>query len=292
MLSNGLSNGGAVNLTTASHHQQPTDEQGSQPGSRWAVPRANHKEGASKGYTLQQCGEHKGHNQLLVRGLVAFAQAALSLSLLAALGDIPHNQLLMCCQLVASASLVIQWHTASPWMFVLRAAPSFVRVVLLLHLSACGRRHFWQDCDTHGWEDVRCPFRVIHIFAAIRFFLNGSSLLLQFRYPLRGVTTNRGNEQLLYRSCVRIAGVPLQLLRGILKLALLTETDFERSSIEITVNFLRCILITTSAASLFIQWRTTGTGIATVSPEEGVAASKELAVSEQTPVVQCATSSA
>jgi len=231
----------------------------------WAAPREDRKAAASSRCTVQQCGKHKGHNQLIVRGVVAFAQATLSLILMSALRDIPHNQLLMCCQLVASASLFIQWQSGSPWMFVLRAAPSFIRVVLLLYQSACGRRHFWQDCDAHAWMDVRSPFRVIHVFAAVRFFLNGSSLLLQFQYPFRGVTVNRGNEQLLIRAWVRTAGVPLQLLRGILKQALLTNTDFERSTIEVLVNFLRCALITTSAASLFIQWRTSGTGVATLS---------------------------
>jgi len=256
----------------ASQHQQPTDEE----CARWAAPREDRIAVAHsrcteqrcdehKGHTEQRCDEHKGHNQLLARGVVAFAQSMLSLFLMAALGDIPHNQLLMCCQLIASASLVIQWRSGSPWMFVLRAAPSFIRVVLLLHLSACGRRHFWQDCDAHAWMDVRSPFRVIHVFAAVRFFLNGSSLLLQFQYPFRGVTVNRGNEQLLIRAWVRTAGVPLQLLRGILKQALLTNTDFERSTIEVLVNFLRCALITTSAASLFIQWRTFGPGGATLS---------------------------
>mmetsp|Transcript_13084 Transcript_13084/g.41273 ORF Transcript_13084/g.41273 Transcript_13084/m.41273 type:complete len:203 (-) Transcript_13084:3-611(-) len=164
----------------------------------------------------------------------------------------------MCCQFLSAATLFVQWRTGSPWMFVARSVSSFGRAGLSLHLAACGRRWFWDECDAAGWDDERHCFRVLHVFAALRMLLNGLSLVFQFLFPRRGVTAAHGNEQLFYRGCVRIAGLPLQLSRGALKPAVLAATRFERSGLEVAIDFARCLPISTSAWSLWHQWRHTG----------------------------------
>lgn len=215
-------------------------------------PEALARPGAPSGF--------KGHWQLGVRGCTSAVQATLTLLLVISRDDPTHNVILMLCQMTSSATLFNQWRTGNPWMFVARSIPSFVRCGLLLHLAVCGRRWFWDECDAAGWDDIRHAFRVVHVLAALRMLLNGLSLVLQFLLPQRGVTARHGNEQLFYRGCIRILGVPLHVARGVLKLVILRGTPFERSSLEVVVNFARCLPISVSSWSLLHQWRHTGVG--------------------------------
>merc|ERR1711920_53842 len=109
------------------------------------------------------------------------------------------------------------------------ACASFLRVLLLAHLAACGRVWFWQDCDEQAWSDARRPFRFLHCFAAARMFLNGLSLILQWAFPERGVTAHYGNEQLFFRGVIRATGIPIYLARAVTKITDLTGTDYERT---------------------------------------------------------------
>merc|ERR1712173_371536 len=112
--------------------------------------------------------------------------------------NVPIDTIMAICQLWAGITLIIQWQTANPRMFILRAIPSYIRCVLSFYAAGCGRRWPWDPCNTDGWNDIRMPLRVVNCFAAVRFFFNGLSLTLQFKYPKRGVG-KRGNEQLFYR---------------------------------------------------------------------------------------------
>mmetsp|Transcript_78151 Transcript_78151/g.243389 ORF Transcript_78151/g.243389 Transcript_78151/m.243389 type:complete len:160 (-) Transcript_78151:32-511(-) len=134
-----------------------------------------------------------------------------------------------------------------------------------MHLAVCGRRWSWDECDAAGWRDERQCFRVLHMLAALWMLLSVCAFALQFCFPDRGVTARHGHEQLLCRGCVRMLGVPLHASRGVLKVAVLTGTRFERSGLEVTINFVRCVLISISSWSLWRQWRDTGTGPANVT---------------------------
>merc|ERR1719343_1342409 len=112
-------------------------------------------------------------------------------------------------------------------MFIARAIPSYIRCVLSFYGASCGRRWPWDECNDEAWRDVRKILRVLHCVAAVRFFLNGLSLTLQYFYPKRGVGQH-GNEQLFYRGCVRLAGIPLHLTRAMLKLAELSDTEYQK----------------------------------------------------------------
>jgi hypothetical protein len=202
---------------------------------------------------------HQGHRNLLIRGVMALCQTILSLWLVAYSIDVPHKLPLACCQLVSSAALFVQWRTDRSSMFVVRACASFMRVVLLGHLAACGRVWPWQDCVDGAWSDVRRPFRLLHCLAAVRMLLNGLSLCLQWAFPERGITLHYGHEQLFFRGCIRGAGVPLYLARAVTKMSDLAGTEHERAAVEIAINFIRALLlIPIQSWSLLHQWRYTG----------------------------------
>ena len=64
------------------------------------------------------------------------------------------------------------------------------------------------------------------------------------------------------RSRIRATGVPIHLLRGALKLALLRGTRYNRGDLEVACNFARLPLICTAAWSLDRQFRSSGTAAA------------------------------
>jgi hypothetical protein len=121
--------------------------------------------------------QHKGNNNLLIRGMVAFGQAAVTSVVIEYEVDLPHKTVLIICQLIAALSLVYQWKTGSPNMFIVRACTSWLRCLNILHLLSCGRRWPGVECITEGWSDERQTFRIIHCFAAFRMFCNGISLI-------------------------------------------------------------------------------------------------------------------
>jgi len=204
---------------------------------------------------------HKGHRNLLIRGCVGLGQSIITSCLIFWHVDEPHTIPLLICQLFAAGTLIFQWRTGDPWMFVLRAFSAWARCLISYHQAHCGRKWVGTVCDDEGLNDIRVTFRIIHVIASIRMFLNGMSLFLQFCFPKRGVTARRGNEQLFYRGMIQGSGTPIHLARGILKMALLAETKYERIPVEIACNFIRAlVLIPIASGSLFHQWLHTGTG--------------------------------
>eukprot|EP00931_Biecheleriopsis_adriatica_P118564 TRINITY_DN93935_c0_g1_i2.p1 TRINITY_DN93935_c0_g1~~TRINITY_DN93935_c0_g1_i2.p1 ORF type:complete len:537 (+),score=35.29 TRINITY_DN93935_c0_g1_i2:59-1669(+) len=202
----------------------------------------------------------KGHRNLGIRGGATLCDCMLTLINIAYGGNVPIDTWMAICQFWAGVTLIHQWHTANPKMFIARAIPSYIRCGLAFYSASCGRRWFWDECNTEGWSDIRLPFRILHCFAAVRFFCNGLSLTLQYIYPKRGVGI-RGNEQLFYRGCVRLSGVPLHLTRAFLKIGELTGTRFERMPAEIFINLTRAfVTIPIGSWSLLNQWATSGTG--------------------------------
>jgi len=206
----------------------------------------------------------KGHVQLGIRGATTTAQAVLTSILIAEDVDVLHKVPMLVAQMVAAGSLYAQWILNDRRMFIVRAVPSFGRCLVMLHAAMCGRIYPWEssssECFFEAWETELWFFRVLHVFAAVRFFLNGLSLVLHFSFPTRGVSETEGNEQLWYRARVRISGIPLNLCRGMGKIVILVRGPYERSTLEITVDFLRCVIIALAAASLQRQWLTSGTG--------------------------------
>lgn len=210
---------------------------------------------------------HKGHRNLIIRGAMAFFQCFVTLCLVGYGIDVLHKLPLAACQFLAGAALFHQWKSDDSKMFVLRGVLSFLRAAFLVHLAECGRVGLNDACDNSAWSDIRRPFRILHYFAAVRMFLSGVSLILQFKYPERGVTAMYGNEQLFYRGCIRAFGIPIYLARAILKIMDLVDTEWERTSVEIATNFIRAfILIPIQTWSLLHQWRFTG--IAELKPSQ------------------------
>ena len=127
----------------------------------------------------------------------------------------------------------------------------------LIHITSCGRRWIGTECITEAWTDVRQPFRIIHILAAIRMLANGTSLLFQYNYP-NSSFMDRGNKQLFVRSLIKGSGIFIHVARGYLKPTLLAGTEFERLPIESLANFTRAfILLPIISGSLMHQWYTT-----------------------------------
>ena len=153
--------------------------------------------------------------------------------------------------------------------FLLRGLASLVRAAVVAHLAACGREaewarpESWVGCDAGPWrgDDPRLALRAIHVFAAARLLANGSSLLAQRATPGARAATC-GHPQLRVRSRIRATGVPIHLLRGALKLALLRGTRYNRGDLEVACNFARLPLICTAAWSLDRQFRSSGTAAA------------------------------
>lgn len=203
---------------------------------------------------------HKGHNQLVIRAYLAFCQALLSL-MVNLDGEGAHFAPMwgvMICQLGSSATLFSQWRTAAPQMFLARAFCNILLAVLCGYWTACGRVWWWEQCNTAGLHDERSLFRALAAAASVRFVLIATSLTLQFWFPQRGITAHHGNEQLWYRAWLKLAGLAIQLPRGVLKLTVLAGTAFERPLSESIVNFSRCAVIVVQAWSLWEQWRTSG----------------------------------
>lgn len=204
------------------------------------------------------CGvERKGHTQLAVRCVATVGQFLLSLSLGIAWIDPFHSLFVAFFQLMAAWSLGYQYLTGSDLMFAVRGVASFGKCAAYIHLSGCGR--LWVGvCDPCPWRgsgDARTPLRVLHALAAVRFLLNGMSLMTQFAAPSLRTRPFRGHDELLRRSKIRIGGTPIHLARAFLKIFYLRGTPYARTTHEIVVNFLRAlILIPISAWSLRRQW--------------------------------------
>merc|ERR1719454_2456011 len=118
-------------------------------------------------------GAPKGHRNLGIRGGTTLCQGLLTLINLSYEINVPIDTVMAICQFWAGTTLIVQWRTANPKMFIARAIPSYIRCVLSFYGASCGRRWPWEECNVEAWSDVRVSFRVLHCFAAVRFFLNG-----------------------------------------------------------------------------------------------------------------------
>jgi hypothetical protein len=224
--------------------------------------------------------KHKGHRNLLIRGIVAYFQALMTFFLIVYDIDLAHKVPIMLCQLTSGCSLVTQWRTGDPRMFLVRGTASYVRSVAVFHAAACGREMWFEDCNTEAWGDVRRPFRIVHILGAVRLVLNGLSLWCQYLFPHR-MFRGHGNEQLFYRGVIQGTGTGINICRAIMNRTLIVDTEFERNALEVMVNLTRaCVLIPIASWSLIDQWYYTGAGNAghknLTKHEEKVRASMEL----------------
>merc|ERR1712183_876244 len=68
-----------------------------------------------------------------------------------------------------------------------------------------------------------------------------------------------GNEQLMYRSIIRFAGIPLYLTVTMQAFADLNGTQWQRPLIELVINLIRCcVVLPILTCALAHQWRFTG----------------------------------
>ncbi|CAE8590004.1 unnamed protein product [Polarella glacialis] len=240
------------------------------------VPRAGLSIGRgleAAAWWLPAGGQALGHPQLRLRCVVSLLQAVLSLLLacqvLWGAEVVPQALPQAACMFVAAATLLGQWRTDQALYFAARALTCWALTMVSISLAACGRKIMpWEPCNSTGWQDIRQPFRVLHLCEAVRTLLEGLSLSLQYSFPGQGVTDLRGHEQLFYRGYIRPIGILIQLVRGLLKIFILEGTQFQRSSLEIALNFARCPLIAIGSCSLFQQWRSSGTGLPSEPPAE------------------------
>jgi len=188
--------------------------------------------------------------------LLAFCQASATCVLVVEGIDLPHKPFLMVFQLIASASLVWQWRTANPYMFLVRGWASWAIALLFTHSIPCGRNWYWEECNSGAWQTHFMRFRTLQCISMVRMLCNGLSLFCQFRFPHR-MFCGHGNEQLFYRGCIQAAGIPLHLAYGSLKLNDM-GTEYARTLPEVVVHFVRVPIIATAAWSLIDQWYTTG----------------------------------
>lgn len=198
----------------------------------------------------------KGHRNLLIRGITSFCQAAATCVLVAEEIDMPHKPFLAVFQLTASASLVCQWRTADPRMFILRGCASWAQALLFVHSIPCGRAWIWDHCATEAWSSGKRRFRIAQIFNLVRLICNGLSLFCQFVFPHR-MFGGHGNEQLFYRGWVQLTGVAINLTVGILKLRGVDSVR-KHEFVEIVIDFVRIPIIAVASWSLFDQWYRTG----------------------------------
>ena len=127
-------------------------------------------------------------------------------------------------------------------MFIVRAILSYIRAVSAIHTALCGRAQQGTECTFIGWDDIRIPGRAICIFACLRLVANGTSIMIQYNHPER-TFLDRGNDQLFYRSLIQATGTPMNFLRGVLKIVLLSGTVYERHEIEIYADLTRALLL-------------------------------------------------
>lgn len=185
---------------------------------------------------------------------MAGCQGLLSLTLVVFNIDVPHELLTAGLQFTFAAALFVQWRTDNAWMFIVRAFCSCIRASVLVHAAICGREMFYASCDTDGRADVRRPFRIMCGLAALRMIFNAMSFSYQFLYPSRGVSAYCGGQQFFYRGCIRATGIQIFLARAVHKLSVLHDTEFERTRVEIAIDFIRAfVTIPIQSWSLFHQ---------------------------------------
>jgi hypothetical protein len=208
---------------------------------------------------LQAIRAHKGHRNLLIRGCCTTCMTVISIIQI----QIPKDQFVCIAitQFFSACTLFVQWRRGNPWMFIGRAITSWVLMLLSLHTTVCGNTYPWEfgpECTREAWDDpLLSPLRVLHLLAAVRYCLNGLSLLLQFLYPTH-MLFNHGNQQLFFRGWIQASNVIVHLARYLVKRIRLDGTWNEADALELQSHWLRMAIIAISAASLWNQWWLTG----------------------------------
>jgi len=229
-----------------------------------ASPEAEKKQG-NVWHRFLDSVPHKGHKDLLIRGLCSGCHAVFSFILAFgedahSVSNTPHTLVDACLFLVMSLTLIEQFRSANPYMMIVRGLANFGRVVVVVHGAACGGAPAGDECDDDGWSDIRKPFRVIACINAFRLFLIGVSLLIQFALPLRGVGQH-GNKQLFWRAILQGLGLPIHYVLAMSKIGELSNTQHVRPTTELVFQFIRAFSLTPLTTwALMNQWATAGVG--------------------------------
>lgn len=204
--------------------------------------------------------DHKGPRNLLFRSLAEGCHAVLSLILYAADEDSSgHLQATMVCQLVSALTLLVQFKTAHPLMFIVRACSDFAQAALCARAVVCGFAGL-QDTCVSGWQDERSGILIPWTVEAIRQFLMGVLLLAQYFQPQRGLGQH-GNDHLLYRGKVCLSGLVIYYCCAMIRAGTWYQTKYSAHWLEIGSDLVRAFaLIPLSAWALFDQWVSCGSG--------------------------------
>jgi len=176
--------------------------------------------------------------------------------------DPTHKGFICFLQIVSGITLVVQWRTGNPMMFVGRGFSNWAQALVTLHSVGCGKEWFWDldACEQKYWHDERRALKIIHIVMVLRNFLNGCSLFCQCHWP-QIMFLGHGNLQLFLRGGVQSSGIILHsMLLGFKESFRGTEVEARELDIQLVFHTLRIILVTISAWSLFHQWWYTGKG--------------------------------
>jgi hypothetical protein len=212
---------------------------------------------------MHKISPHKGHRNLLIRGVCTCGQASVTVWLIifdvSRARNVPH----LLGQIVSASSLFYQWRTGNPKMFVVRGASNWYMCMLAVYAAACGSKTWMgQDpCNQKAWGDERLPLKIIACLASLRMLCNGLSLFCQFRFPHR-MFRGHGNEQLFYRGTIQLTGIPLHVAAFCFKAFAFDNSSFPAyETVEIVAHLLRGLMfIPISGCSLYHQWYNTRAG--------------------------------
>lgn len=220
-----------------------------------------------------------GHPELRVRGILALLHGAWSCVLLLLHVNLMHQPLLIWIALCASVAFFYQWLTADPRMLLVRSVCYAVHGMLSVHVMVCGRRWGFlssailfgessHGCAIEGLQDMRLPFRIIHILLAVQSFSLSQTLVSQFHHPHKGATREHGCSQLRYRSRCNCVGIPLHMVAGVMKIVWLGGSPWQSIVLQIVTRSVRCFLIWCASESLYRQWKTSGLPAAASEEED------------------------
>lgn len=205
---------------------------------------------------------HKGHRNLLIRAVTTFLSATCTVVLIVYDIDLPHKLPLLCSQLLSGLTLLIQWRTGRPSMFLCRACCNFSIALINAHSAVCGRNSLGGTCGSATWDTELRAMRISTCLSVFRSVCNGLSLSCQYRYPyimFRG----HGNLQLFCRGCVQLSGTFIGIYKFIIQLSIErgSKSEPEYQDLEIILGLITsCLLVPIVASSLFHQWWMTSAG--------------------------------
>jgi len=174
--------------------------------------------------------------------------------------DPPHKSFVCLFQIISGITLVVQWRTGNPWMFVARGLSSWVQAAIMSHDTACGKVWVWEPCNTSGWDDYRQVFRLTSTALVVRNILNGCSLLCQCHWP-HVMFLGHGNVQLFLRGAVQSTGIVFHLVSFSFKESYRNTDKMARDlDYQLSIHILRVVLVAIASWSLIHQWWYTGAG--------------------------------